>query len=70
IVQGPMYDYDLRIYNRWGEMIFISKDSKTGWNGKYQGRLVENGTYVWMLSYKKLMGGIVNVVKGEITVIR
>ncbi|WP_143097909.1 gliding motility-associated C-terminal domain-containing protein [Chitinophaga sp. CF118] len=70
IVQGPMYDYDLRIYNRWGEMIFISKDSKTGWNGKYQGRLVENGTYVWMLSYKKLMGGSVNVVKGEITVIR
>jgi gliding motility-associated-like protein len=70
IVQGPMYDYDLRIFNRWGEMIFLSKDSQTGWDGKYQGRLVENGTYVWLLSYKKIMGGSVNVVKGEITVIR
>ncbi|WP_322518528.1 gliding motility-associated C-terminal domain-containing protein [Chitinophaga sancti] len=70
IVTGTMYDYDLRIYNRWGEQIFLSKDSKTGWDGRYQGTLVDVGTYVWMLSYKKLLGGPVNVVKGEVTVIR
>jgi gliding motility-associated-like protein len=70
IVNGPMYDYDLRIYNRWGELIFLSKDQKTGWDGRYKGALVENGTYVWMLSYKKVLGGAVNVVKGEVTAIR
>jgi gliding motility-associated-like protein len=70
IVNGPMYDYDLRIYNRWGELIFLSKDSKSGWDGRYKGKLVENGTYVWMLSYKKIMGGVVNVVKGEVTTVR
>jgi gliding motility-associated-like protein len=69
-VSGTMYDYDLRIYNRWGELIFLSKDSKTGWDGRYKGTLVDVGTYVWMLSYKKILGGPVNVVKGEVTVIR
>ncbi|MBW8686770.1 gliding motility-associated C-terminal domain-containing protein [Chitinophaga rhizophila] len=70
VVRGPMYDYDLRIYNRWGELIFLSKDQKQGWDGRYKGALVENGTYVWMLSYKKVLGGAVNVVKGEVTAIR
>ncbi|SDH04285.1 gliding motility-associated C-terminal domain-containing protein [Chitinophaga filiformis] len=70
VVRGPMYDYDLRIYNRWGELIFLSKDQKTGWDGRYKGALVENGTYVWMLTYKKVMGGAVNIVKGEVTAIR
>ncbi|WP_343690591.1 T9SS type B sorting domain-containing protein [Chitinophaga sp.] len=70
VVTGTMYDYDLRIYNRWGELIFLSKESKTGWDGRYKGTLVDVGTYVWMLSYKKILGGPVNVVKGEVTVIR
>ncbi|WP_233259742.1 gliding motility-associated C-terminal domain-containing protein [Chitinophaga sp. S165] len=70
VVRGPMYDYDLRIYNRWGELIFLSKDQKNGWDGRYKGALVENGTYVWMLSYKKVLGGAVNIVKGEVTAIR
>ncbi|MVT08157.1 gliding motility-associated C-terminal domain-containing protein [Chitinophaga tropicalis] len=70
IVDGPMYDYDLRIYNRWGELIFLSKDAQKGWDGKYKGKLVEVGTYVWMLTYKKVLGGAVNVVKGEVTAIR
>jgi large repetitive protein len=69
-VSGPMYDYDLRVYNRWGQLIFISHDSATGWDGRYQGKLVEVGTYVWMLGYKNTVGGTVNVVKGEVTVVR
>jgi gliding motility-associated-like protein len=65
-----MYDYDLRIFNRWGEMIFNSKDSQTGWNGRFGGKLVDNGTYVWLLSYKKTTGGSAMTAKGEVTVIR
>jgi gliding motility-associated-like protein len=70
VVQGPMYDYNLRIFNRWGEIIFVSKAYDTGWNGKYAEKLVENGTYVWLLSYKKTMVGSAIIAKGNITVIR
>jgi gliding motility-associated-like protein len=69
-IKGLIYDYDLRIFNRWGEIIFLSKDAKTGWDGRYKGKLVENGTYVWILSYKKKTGGSSFIQKGSITVLR
>ncbi|RFS19138.1 gliding motility-associated C-terminal domain-containing protein [Chitinophaga silvatica] len=70
VVRGQMYDYELRIFNRWGEMIFITSDNKKGWDGKYKGTPVDVGAYVWWLTYKKVPGGPTNVLKGEVTVIR
>ncbi|MDR6567665.1 T9SS type B sorting domain-containing protein [Chitinophaga ginsengisegetis] len=70
VVRGQMFDYELRIFNRWGELIFMSSDNHKGWDGKYKGVPVDVGTYVWWLSYKKVAGGSSNVLKGEVTVIR
>jgi gliding motility-associated-like protein len=70
VANGPMYEYELRIYNRWGQLVFYAKDSKLGWDGKYMGALVDNGSYVWMMGYKKKIGGPVIMVKGEISVLR
>ena len=39
--------YELRIFNKWGEMIFYTNDIKTGWDGYYKGSIVEQGVYVW-----------------------
>ena len=70
VVRGPMYNYELRVFNRWGELIFITSDDHRGWDGKYRGAPVDNGTYVWWLTYKKVPGGEPHVLKGEVTVIR
>ncbi|MGF6848454.1 gliding motility-associated-like protein [Chitinophaga sp. W3I9] len=70
VVRGQMFDYELRIFNRWGELIFMSSDNHKGWDGRYKGVPVDVGTYVWWLSYKKVAGGSSNVLKGEVTVIR
>ncbi|WP_211302108.1 gliding motility-associated C-terminal domain-containing protein [Chitinophaga niastensis] len=70
IVRGQMFEYELRIFNRWGELIFITSDDHRGWDGKYKGTPVDVGTYVWWLSYKKVAGGKSNVLKGEVTVVR
>ncbi|WPQ61168.1 gliding motility-associated C-terminal domain-containing protein [Chitinophaga sancti] len=69
-VNGPMYDYDLRVFNRWGQVVFLSKDQTKGWDGRFQGSLVDVGTYVYLLSYKNTAGGETRIVKGEVTVIR
>jgi len=69
-VRGPMFEYELRIFNRWGEMIYITSDTHKGWDGKYKGAPVDNGTYVWWLTFKKMPGGPANVMKGEVTVLR
>ncbi len=70
VVRGPMYDYELRIFNRWGEMVFISKDQYQGWDGTYKGRPVDVGTFVWWLTYKKATFGPAFIIKGDVTVIR
>lgn len=37
-----------RVYNRWGQMIFETRDMEKGWNGIFKGTPVEVQTLVWM----------------------
>ena len=48
------YDFELMIYNRWGEVIFESHDASVGWDGTYGGNLVAQGTYTWKIEFKTL----------------
>ncbi len=44
-------NFSFLIFNRWGELIFESKNMRIGWDGTYMNKLVENGTYTWLLEY-------------------
>ena len=44
-------NFQLMIYNRWGQMIFESKDIGSGWDGKFNGKEVPGGVYVWQIKY-------------------
>lgn len=46
------YDFDLYLYNRWGEVIWESHDASVGWDGTYQGQLVQSGMYTWQITVK------------------
>ena len=39
----------LAVYNRWGELIFLTDDENAGWDGTYGGKPQELGTYIWNL---------------------
>ncbi|QHS58559.1 gliding motility-associated C-terminal domain-containing protein [Chitinophaga agri] len=68
--KGPMYEYELHVYNRWGQMVFFSKDEKKGWDGRYVGQVVESGSYIWVISYKTKVGGAVTIQQGQVTVLK
>ncbi len=40
-----------RIYNRFGQLLFETRDWTKKWDGKINGQLQPSGTYVWMLYY-------------------
>jgi gliding motility-associated-like protein len=42
-------DFRILVYDRWGEVIFESTEAKKQWDGKYKGRPVEQGNYVYQL---------------------
>jgi gliding motility-associated-like protein len=44
--------FEIRIYNRWGELVFYSDDINKRWDGKLLGVLVPSGTYVWTIQYE------------------
>lgn len=45
---------NLQIYNRWGQLLFISRLNNEGWDGMYHGVPADMGTYFWTLKYKIL----------------
>ncbi|MEP7321351.1 MAG: PKD domain-containing protein, partial [Saprospiraceae bacterium] len=66
-----MQDFEMNIFNRWGELIFSSKDPSDGWNGKKSniGPVEPNGVYVCVVKYKNDHGEAMEV-KGFATLIR
>lgn len=41
---------DFMVYNRWGELLFISSDKNQGWDGTYNGNPAADGAYVYLLT--------------------
>jgi gliding motility-associated-like protein len=60
-VQGNnIFDFNLKIYNRWGALIFETSQIEIGWDGKYNGKEVNSGVYVWVLNAKDKNGQIID----------
>lgn len=49
-------DFELLIFNRWGEVIFETHDLHGKWDGTYLGQIVQDGTYPWKVQFKDLTG--------------
>ena len=62
VVPIPLKNYQFTIYNRWGELIFESFDKEEGWDGTFNGQMVQEGTYSWkmVISTSKVDGLIKN----------
>jgi gliding motility-associated-like protein len=57
------------IYNRWGEVVFESKDINNGWNGEYKGAACEPSVFVWYLEAVMTNGEEIWR-KGNVTLVR
>ncbi|MFT3982078.1 MAG: PKD domain-containing protein [Ferruginibacter sp.] len=44
-------EFSLKVYNRYGQLVFATSIPTEGWDGRYKGNPVDTGTYVWVLSY-------------------
>jgi gliding motility-associated-like protein len=63
-------DYNLLIFNRWGEVLFESNNSNFGWDGTYGGKIVKDGTYVWKIEFKTKYTDERQVHHGHVNVLR
>jgi gliding motility-associated-like protein len=62
-------DFNIQIFDRWGQKIFESHNHNTGWDGTYSGKKIQSGVFVYFISYKT-SSHITKIAKGIITLIR
>jgi gliding motility-associated-like protein len=43
--------YQMKIYNRWGNLLFSTNNTEEGWDGKYKGEFCPVGTYIYWIQY-------------------
>ncbi len=60
--------YNLRIFNGAGMLVFESNDLNIGWDGYYNNRLVNQGVYIWRIAGEYSNGEKFNQT-GDVTVI-
>ena len=66
-----LVQYQLSVYNRWGEKLFSTTDINESWDGMYMGAKVQQDVYMWIAEYtgyengdaqRKVQNGIVHVI--------
>jgi gliding motility-associated-like protein len=66
------FNFEMLIYNRWGELIFETHDANRGWDGSYgmDGRDVQQGVYTYKIIYKNPKIDERKTIVGHITLIK
>jgi gliding motility-associated-like protein len=49
--RGALQNYRLRIFNRWGQVIFNSSSPFELWNGRYKNQFLDSGVFTWIAEY-------------------
>jgi gliding motility-associated-like protein len=68
IINIPVDNYQMTIFNRWGEKVFVTKDYSKGWDGKYKNEKQNIGTFVYMIEFKT--NNVQNFYKGTFMLLR
>lgn len=62
--------FNMKIYNRWGNLLFESLNPYVGWDGTYGDEMVPNGIYHYKIEFitsldkePKIVSGFINLVK-------
>ena len=66
------YNFEMLIFNRWGQVVFETHDADIGWDGTYglKGTKASDGAYTWKIIYKTPKTDERKVLVGHVTLIR
>jgi len=62
-------EFELLIFNRWGVLLFETRDQQFGWDGYYNGKLCPQDVYVYKLT-ASFSDGAKIVRTGDVNLIR
>lgn len=68
-----LQSYELRVYNRWGEVVFATRNIDEGWDGFYRGKPADQGAYGFVILYAsktRYEEDLQKVAKGHLLLVR
>lgn len=69
-IYKPVFDcvitsYEFKLYNRWGELVFVTEDPLSGWDGTYNGLPVGDGIFGFQLIYTDRKTNVLHIKAGH-----
>jgi gliding motility-associated-like protein len=65
---GIISNYELKIYNRWGNLVFNTNNINTGWDGTYN-NIIKADTYTWYCTFTNYKNEV-KILKGNVALVR
>jgi gliding motility-associated-like protein len=62
--------FELTIFNRWGQQVFYSDSQTEAWDGRHQSTPVEMGVYVWKIQVFSVADNEMKQFLGHVSVVR
>ena len=53
---GAIAEIDLRVFNRYGQMVFRTTNPHEGWDGTFKGKPLNPATYTYILNFRTIDG--------------
>ena len=69
VTNGELAEYQLKVFNRKGLLLFESNDLSIGWDGYYNEQLMKQDVYIWKIR-GKFINGKTFVESGDVTLIK
>jgi gliding motility-associated-like protein len=65
-------NFDLNVFDRWGNLIFTATDPNEGWDGTFNGKKMSNDVFIWYAEYTVVENLIPRLilVKGDVSIVR
>lgn len=63
-------NYTFMIFDRWGELIYTTTDTDSGWNGTYKNKPCTDDVYVWKCEFKNIVSKQFESHVGHVTLVR
>lgn len=62
--------YTLEVFSRWGELVWESHDIESGWDGTYNGRKINEGTFTWKVTARDAVIDHIYEFNGHVTILK
>jgi len=65
-----LYQFNFKIYNRWGEIVWESYDPTSSWDGTYNNLKCPDGSYNWVMRFGTTKNDEIKEYYGSIQLVR